>query len=119
MNSMGTACRLTPKVMAWAKPKRRGKSSDRVPAAEDQGGQRDKAAAVGHALGEGGEQAHREVHAAEGGQDARESHAVVAHPGDADARGVYRFRNLAGGPQPEAERRVVDDEEGYREERVH
>src|SRR5918992_615588 len=84
-----------------------------------EGGEGDKAAAAGHAFGKGREQAHREVHAAEACQDAREPHAEVAHPGDADARGVHRFGNLAGGPQPEAKGRAVDDEPGYGDEDIH
>ena len=101
-------------VTAWAKPKRRAAPAAPmwVPAAKDQEPpERYEAAAVGHALGEGGEQTHREVHATERRQHAREPDAEVTHPGDAHTGGIHRFRHLAGRPQAKAERGAEEDED--------
>src|SRR6266536_988971 len=55
-----------------AEQKRGGECTERPPVAEDDRGQRDEAAARGHALDEGAEVAERQVRAAERGQHARQ-----------------------------------------------
>jgi hypothetical protein len=62
---------------------------------------------------------HREVDAAQSGQEPGQRDAVVAHPGHADARGVDRLGHLACRPKAETEGRAEEREEGNGDEEVH
>ena len=72
--------------------------------------ERDEAAAGGHVLVERADEADREVRAAERGEDARDDDRDVARLVDGDADRVRGARMLADRAQPQADRRLEDDE---------
>src|SRR5829696_6699286 len=89
-----------------AEEERRGEGADRSPAAEDERGERDEAAAGGHVLGERVVEPDRQERAAERREHPRDDNGHVARAVDGDADRVGGLRVLADGADAEAGRRL-------------
>src|SRR5690348_4554507 len=100
-----------------AEEERCSERAARPPLAEDEGGERDEAATLGHVLGEGVHEADREVRPAERSKHSGQGDRSVAGAVDADPDDVRCPRILADGADAEPERRLEDEHPRQRERR--